>query len=85
MAPERAEALRDGWDFLQRLSSRLRIVENRSISDVDAGSSELDAVARRLGYAAGAREASARAALLRDYARHTEAIRHAYLAILGVD
>ena len=85
VAQDLAEALRDGWDFLQRLSSRLRIVENRSISDVDAGSSELDAVARRLGYAAGAREASARAALLRDYTRHTEAIRQAYLAILGVD
>ncbi len=84
VAPESASALRDGWDFLQRLSSRLRIVENRSISDVDAGSSELDAVARRLGYAAGAREASARAALLRDYTRHTEAIRQVYLAILGV-
>ena len=40
-------------------------------------------VARRLGYG-GAREASARSALLRDYARHTEAIREAYLAILGV-
>lgn len=85
VTPEAAAALRDGWDFLQRLSSRLRIVENRSISDVDAGSSELDAVARRLGYAAGAREASARAALLRDYSRHTEAIRRAYLAILDVD
>ncbi len=85
VTPESAAALGDGWEFLQRLASRLRIVENRSISDVDAGSSELDAVARRLGYAAGAREASARAALLRDYTRHTEAIRRAYLTILGVD
>jgi glutamate-ammonia-ligase adenylyltransferase len=85
LAPKLASALRDGWDFLQRLASRLRIIENRSISDVDTGSSELDVVARRLGYAAGAREASARAALLRDYTRHTEAIREAYLAILGVD
>lgn len=42
-------------------------------------------VARRLGYEPGAREASARSALLRDYARHTEAIRAAYLAILGVE
>jgi glutamate-ammonia-ligase adenylyltransferase len=84
LASESAASLREGWDFLQRLASRLRIVENRSISDVDAGSSELDAVACRLGYAAGAREASARAALLRDYHRHTEAIRSAYLAILGV-
>ncbi len=84
LAAASAATLREGWDFLQRLASRLRIVENRSISEVDAGSSELDAVARRLGYVAGAREASARAALLRDYNRHTEAIRQAYLTILGV-
>jgi len=84
LAPAQAQALADGWAFLQRLAARLRIVENRSISELDAGSSALDVVARRLGYAAGAREASARGALLRDYARHTEAIRAAYLAILGV-
>lgn len=84
LPPARARTLAEGWDFLQRLSSRLRIVENRSISELDAGSSELDAVARRLGYGAGAREASARSALLRDYARHTEAIRAAYLAILEI-
>jgi glutamate-ammonia-ligase adenylyltransferase len=85
LSPEQSAALAQGWAFLQRLASRLRIIENRSISELDARSSQLDAVARRLGYAAGAREASARSALLRDYARHTEAIRAAYLAILGVD
>lgn len=79
-----AEVLARGWDFLQRLASRLRIVENRSISELDARGSQLDAVARRLGYAAGAREASARSALLRDYARHTEAIRSVYVEVLGV-
>jgi len=84
LPPAQAEALAQGWAFLQRLAGRLRIVENRSISELDARSSQLDAVASRLGYAKGAREASARSALLRDYARHTEAIRAAYLAILGV-
>jgi glutamate-ammonia-ligase adenylyltransferase len=84
LAPRHADALREGWEFLGRLASRLRIVENRSISDLDAGRGELDAIARRLGYAGGTREASARSALLRDYARHTEAIRAAYLEILGV-
>ncbi|MEB2344503.1 MAG: hypothetical protein OZ948_07180 [Deltaproteobacteria bacterium] len=83
LPPAQAEALAQGWDFLQRLAARLRIVENRSISELDAGSSQLDTVARRLGYAEGAREASARSALLRDYARHTEAIRAVYQAILG--
>lgn len=84
LPPAQAEPLARGWDFLQRLAGRLRIVENRSISEIDAGSSGLDAVARRLGYAPGAREASARSVLLRDYALHTEAIRSAYLEILGV-
>jgi hypothetical protein len=84
LGAEHARVLREGWEFLGRLASRLRIVENRSISDLDAGRGDLDALARRLGYATGHREASARSALLRDYARHTEAIRRAYLEILHV-
>jgi glutamate-ammonia-ligase adenylyltransferase len=84
LAPENASVLRDGWAFLARLASRLRIVENRSISDLDAERGDLDGLARRLGYARGARESSARRMLLADYARHTEAIRRAYLEILGV-
>jgi glutamine synthetase adenylyltransferase len=85
LAPEPARALREGFAFLARLASRLRIVENRSISDLDAGRGDLDALARRLGYAPGTREASARGALLRDYARHTEAVRRAYLDVLGIE
>ncbi|HTY16233.1 MAG TPA: hypothetical protein VMH82_00755 [Myxococcota bacterium] len=82
LAPARARDLAEGWEFLQRLSSALRIVENRSIADLDTEHGDLDALARRLGYAAGARESSPRNALLRDYERHTEAIRSAYLAVL---
>jgi glutamate-ammonia-ligase adenylyltransferase len=80
-----AADLLEGWDFLQRLSSRLRVVENRSISDLDEERGDLDGLARRLGYSAGSRESSARRALLDDYAGHTRAIRAAYLEILGVD
>jgi len=83
LAAAPARDLAEGWDFLQRLSRALRIVESRSISDLDTEHGDLDALARRLGYAEGARESSPRNALLRDYARHTEAIRRAYLAILG--
>ena len=79
-----AAPLREGWEFLQRLSSRLRIVENRSISDLDEERGDLDALARRLGYT-GQRAGSARRALLDDYRRHTNAIRVIYLRILGVD
>jgi glutamate-ammonia-ligase adenylyltransferase len=79
-----AQVLRDGWEFLERLASRLRVVENRSISDLDEERGDLDGLARRLGYSGGTRESSARRALLDDYARHTRAIRAAYLEILGV-
>jgi glutamate-ammonia-ligase adenylyltransferase len=79
-----AAILREGWEFLQRLSSRLRIVENRSISDLDEERGDLDSLARRLGYTAQ-RTGGARRALLDDYRRHTNAIRAAYLKVLGVD
>jgi glutamate-ammonia-ligase adenylyltransferase len=75
--------LSDGWEFLQRLGSRLRIVENRSISDLDEQRSDLDGLARRLGYQAGGREAAPRRALLLDYHHHTEAIRGVYDRVLG--
>ena len=72
------------WEFLERLASRLRVVENRSISDLDEERGDLDGLARRLGYPAGARESSARRAMQADYTRHTDAIRRAYLEVLGV-
>jgi glutamate-ammonia-ligase adenylyltransferase len=75
--------LRNGWHFLQRLSSRLRIVENRSISDLDEERGDLDAIARTLGYPASQRSDGARRALLEDYAAHTRAIRAVYDRLLG--
>jgi glutamate-ammonia-ligase adenylyltransferase len=84
LSAEHAGALGEGWHFLQRLASRLRIVENRSMSELDAERGDLDGLALRLGYPGGGREAGPRRALLRDYARHTEAIRRAYLEILDV-
>jgi len=78
LEPEQARALRDGWAFLQRLASRLRIVENRSISDLGADRADLDSVARSLGYASSQRTGTSRLPLLDDYARHTEAIRRVY-------
>ena len=79
---ESARTLSEGWDFLQRVAGRLRVVENRSISDLDEEHGDLDGLARRLGYAAGGRAGSDRRALLRDYQRHTEAIRKVYREIL---
>jgi glutamate-ammonia-ligase adenylyltransferase len=83
VASEDAAALHAGWDFLSRLSSRLRVVENRSISDLDEERGDLEAVALGLGYPAGDRAGQARRSLLADYHRHTEAIRAAYERVLG--
>lgn len=76
--PREAGTLREGWEFLQQLAGRLRIVENRSISDLDAERGDLESLARHVGYAAGDREGGARRALLRDYRHHTESIREVY-------
>jgi glutamate-ammonia-ligase adenylyltransferase len=84
LAPAPARVLRDGWEFLQRLSSRLRIVQNRSISDLREDRADLDSVARALGYAPSALTGGTRRPLLDDYRRHTEAIRAVYLEVLGI-
>jgi glutamate-ammonia-ligase adenylyltransferase len=79
---DQAAALRDGWAFLSRLASRLRIVENRSISDLGADRADLDSVARSLGYAPSPRTGTSRVPLLDDYGRHTDAIRRVYDAVV---
>jgi len=76
-------AFREGWAFLTRLSSRLRILDNRSISDLDEERGDLDGLARRLGYESQQRE-GARRILLADYRRVTDEVRAAYLRVLGV-
>jgi glutamate-ammonia-ligase adenylyltransferase len=85
LAGEDAGILSDGWRFLQRLSSRLRIVQNRSISDLDEERGDLDALAHQLGYPPSQRDGGARRALLDDYRRHTSAIRSTYLKVLQVE
>jgi glutamate-ammonia-ligase adenylyltransferase len=83
LAADQSAPLLDGWNFLQGLSARLRVVENRSISDLDEERGDLDGLAASLGYAQSGREGASRRALLADYRRHTEAIRAAYERILG--
>ena len=78
-------ALRDGWAYLQRLGNCLRVMENRSISDLDEERGDMEGLARRLGYRSSGRERGAYRELLRDYDRHTTLVREAYLRILGVE
>lgn len=82
LPPTEARILRDGWNFLRRLASRLRIIENRSISDLDEERGDLDALAKRLGYTSPQRIGGARRALLEDYRRHTSAIRSVYIRLV---
>jgi glutamate-ammonia-ligase adenylyltransferase len=79
-----AATLLEGWQFLRLLSSRLRIVENRSISDLDEERGDLDSLAQRLGYKSPQRAGGARRGLLADYRRFTSAIREVYLRVIGV-
>jgi glutamate-ammonia-ligase adenylyltransferase len=82
ITPAQAKPLREGWAFLARLASRLRIALNRSIADLGADRADLDGVARSLGYAASQRTGTSRVPLLDDYARHTDAIRRVYEEVL---
>jgi len=85
LAARDVDTLRRGWDFLHRLSSRLRMVDNRSISDLDEERGDLDGLARRLGYRSPQRAGGARRALLEDYRRHTADIRGVYERVLAAD
>ena len=80
LAERDAGVLVAGWAFLQRLSSRLRIVENRSISDFDETQGTLESLAGQMGYPASA--GGGRKSFLRDYREHTDAIRGVYDRIL---
>lgn len=84
LSEEQHEILSEGWHFLRRLSSRLRVVQNQSISDLDEERGDLDALAHRLGYPKSER-AGARRALLRDYAAKTDAIREIFKLLVYAD
>jgi glutamate-ammonia-ligase adenylyltransferase len=62
-------ALRDGYDFLLRAQSRLRIVHNRSLDEIPEGAAEVEKLARRLGFDSGRRfqaELDTHTATIRD-------------------
>src|SRR5262249_8241509 len=71
-----ARRLREGYDFLRALESRLRIERDQPAEALDTDPEALLGVARRLGYT-GPDEAAV-AALRADHERHRTAIREAY-------
>jgi glutamate-ammonia-ligase adenylyltransferase len=74
------------YRFLRRLENRLRIVHDRPIAvldappTVEAHGGELDKLARRLGYRAGADPPGAR--LAADYRAHSSSVRAIYARLL---
>ncbi len=77
-----AEDLKAGFTFLRTLEDRLRLLRNRSTSELESEEPELEKLARRLGY--GDRPGrSATAALLAEYRARTERIRAIYERVFG--
>jgi glutamate-ammonia-ligase adenylyltransferase len=48
------QALRESYDFLRQVEGRLRIVHNRSLDELPQAPEDLEKLARRLGFEAGA-------------------------------
>jgi glutamate-ammonia-ligase adenylyltransferase len=82
LAPEHADALRDGYAFLRRLEQRIRIVHGDATQLLEERAPGVVPLARRMGI----RErpgAEAAAELLARYREVTERVRGAYEAIVG--
>jgi len=73
---ETAGILGEAYLFLRRLENRLRIVQDRSISEFRTNPDELDKLARRMGYAEPHGGGGVR--LRDDYMMHTTRVREIY-------
>jgi glutamate-ammonia-ligase adenylyltransferase len=71
---EHHRTLLDGYRFLRRVESRLRIERDQAVHALDPGDPKLAALARRLGY--GAPDAATR--LLQDLATARDKVRAVY-------
>ncbi len=82
ITPEQHTALYDGYAFLQRVQSRLRIVHNRSLDELPQAQDELEKLARRLGFEPASGE-SAGGIFLAELERHTRQTRELFLRLLS--
>jgi glutamate-ammonia-ligase adenylyltransferase len=69
--------LRSGYDFLRLAESRLRVMHNRSLSELPASAKDRDRLARRLGYDAGDT-----GRFVADLERHTARVRDLFLRLM---
>ena len=75
-------ALEEAYLFLRKLENRLRIVQDRSISELRAEPGEVDKLARRMGYSEPQSGGGRR--LLDDYLMHTGRVRDLYRTFFPV-
>lgn len=75
------EPLRIGYDFLRRVESRLRIVQNRAMSDLPDTGDEMEKLARRLGYSASG-AASAGSQFQAELRKYTTQVRELFLKLM---
>jgi glutamate-ammonia-ligase adenylyltransferase len=80
LANDEHSILRDSYDFLRVVESRLRIVTNRSLDELPEDLEELEKLARRLGIEGDARR-SAADGFLEELDRHTTKTRELFLAL----
>jgi glutamate-ammonia-ligase adenylyltransferase len=74
--------LKNGYDFLRQVESRLRIVHNRSLDELPERPEEMEKLARRLGWEAEG-EQSAGTRFQAEWERHTSAIRELFLRLVA--
>jgi glutamate-ammonia-ligase adenylyltransferase len=75
------QGLRQSYDFLRLVESRLRIVHNRSLDELPEAAEDLEKLARRLGLEASP-QGSAGAQFLAELERHTNQTRELFLKLV---
>ncbi len=76
------DLLRDGYGFLRRLEQRMHVLGGSSASRLNAGSRQLEQLARRMGFQDGPNRTAAEQLLAR-YEGVTSGVRSTYLQALG--
>lgn len=84
LAPEHAEALRDGYAFLRKLEQRIRILHGAAAHLVEENAPGLYPLARRMGLR-DRRGSEAAAELVARYLAVTDRVRATYEAILSAE
>ena len=84
LAPEHAEALRDGYAFLRKLEQRIRILHGAAAQLLEENAPGLYTLARRMGLR-DRRGSEAGAELVARYLAVTERVRATYDAILSAE